>query len=55
MSADPKLLWRAIATLRSHGVSVWHREGEGICAIWDVGPLRGVGRYGRSLPGDRRR
>lgn len=38
-------LWAAIKILRECGVSVLHSEGEGICALWNVGDLRKVGYY----------
>lgn len=38
-------LWAAIKILRECGVSVLHSEGEGICALWNVGGLRKVGYF----------
>lgn len=38
-------LWIAIKILRENGVRVWHVEGEGICALWNVGPLNKVGYF----------
>lgn len=38
-------LWDAIGRLRQNGVLVRHIEGEGICSIWNIGPLNKVGYF----------
>lgn len=38
-------LWQAIRELRAAGLAVTLAEGEGMAALWDVGPLRKLGYY----------
>ncbi len=38
-------LWAAIRTIRKAGLLVRHVEGDGIAAIWHVGPLGKIGYF----------
>ena len=42
MTVDESKLWDAIQTLRKARLHVMHVEGEGIAALYDVGPLKSL-------------
>lgn len=40
-----KKLWDAIKVIRKSGLLVRHVEGDGIAALWNVGPLKSIGYF----------
>ena len=40
-----KKLWAAIKVIRKSGLLVRHVEGDGIAALWNVGPLNKLGYF----------